>query len=161
PTTWQQFTVAVDGLPAPTMGRFALRYFVEQGGAGGPRSNYLGIDDAVYTVGGVVTGACCMIDGTCSLSTAPSCAAAQGTYRGDPTACAAANCPQPGACCRTDGSCIMTLASSCATQNGIFRGEGAPCATANCPQPPTGACCFANGSCTVLTSAICATQTGA
>src|SRR5262249_829709 len=29
PQTWQQYTLTVSGLPGPTLGRFAFRYFVE------------------------------------------------------------------------------------------------------------------------------------
>jgi hypothetical protein len=41
------------------------------------------------------TGACCHTNGTCSIRTAASCAAAGGTYRGDGVTCANANCPPP------------------------------------------------------------------
>ncbi|HKP70839.1 MAG TPA: choice-of-anchor J domain-containing protein [Pyrinomonadaceae bacterium] len=49
PTTWTEFTVIVSGLSAPTSGRLAFRYFVENGGPTGPRSNYIGIDTFSYT----------------------------------------------------------------------------------------------------------------
>ncbi|MBE7507516.1 MAG: PEP-CTERM sorting domain-containing protein [Planctomycetia bacterium] len=46
---WTQFDVTVTGIPAPnTMGRFAFRYFVEDGGPNGLRSNYIGIDTLSY-----------------------------------------------------------------------------------------------------------------
>jgi hypothetical protein len=50
PETWTQFTVNVNGTPPGTLGRLAFRYFVENGGPDGTRSNYIGIDRAVYTV---------------------------------------------------------------------------------------------------------------
>lgn len=47
-TRWIQFDVTLSGLGAPTQGRFAFRYFVEDGGPNGLRSNYLGIDTLDY-----------------------------------------------------------------------------------------------------------------
>jgi hypothetical protein len=44
PTDWTQFTVTISGLPIPTDGRLAFRYFVTDGGASGNNSNYIGID---------------------------------------------------------------------------------------------------------------------
>jgi hypothetical protein len=49
PTTWKQFTIVLSGISAPTAGRLAFRYFVENGGPTGSRSNYIGIDDFRYT----------------------------------------------------------------------------------------------------------------
>lgn len=49
PTTWTQYTITVSGLPAPTSGRFAFRYFVTNGGPSGANSDYIGIDNVVYT----------------------------------------------------------------------------------------------------------------
>ncbi len=50
PTAWTQFTVTLSGLPAAGIsGRLAFRYFVEAAGPAGANSDYIGIDDAVYT----------------------------------------------------------------------------------------------------------------
>jgi hypothetical protein len=49
PTSWMQFEVTLSGLGLPTPGRFAFRYFVENGGPAGTRSNVIGIDTVVYT----------------------------------------------------------------------------------------------------------------
>jgi subtilisin-like proprotein convertase family protein len=50
PTAWTQFTVTMSGLPAAGVsGRIAFRYFVEGGGPAGANSDYIGIDDVVYT----------------------------------------------------------------------------------------------------------------
>jgi subtilisin-like proprotein convertase family protein len=50
PSTWTQYTVTVTGLAGvPTPGRIALRYFVEDAGLFGNNSDYIGIDDVVYT----------------------------------------------------------------------------------------------------------------
>ncbi|MBX3354108.1 MAG: choice-of-anchor J domain-containing protein [Phycisphaeraceae bacterium] len=49
PTVWTQFSVTVSGLGGPAQGRFAFRYFVENGGPTGTNSNYIGIDSVSYT----------------------------------------------------------------------------------------------------------------
>lgn len=48
PETWTPETITLSGIPTPTEGRIAFRYFVENGGAG-DYSNYIGIDTAQYT----------------------------------------------------------------------------------------------------------------
>lgn len=48
-TAWTQYTVTVSGLSAPTSGRFAFRYYVTNGGPSGANSDYIGIDNFVYT----------------------------------------------------------------------------------------------------------------
>jgi hypothetical protein len=49
PNVWTQFTVTIANLPAPTTGRIAFRYFVEDGGPNGNNSDYIGIDTVVFT----------------------------------------------------------------------------------------------------------------
>lgn len=49
PTTWAQYTVTISGLLAPTSGRLAFRYFVTSGGPSGANSDYIGIDNFIYT----------------------------------------------------------------------------------------------------------------
>jgi hypothetical protein len=49
PHVWTQYTVTISGLPAPVQGRFAFRYFVTSGGPSGANSDYIGIDNVVYT----------------------------------------------------------------------------------------------------------------
>lgn len=49
PYVWTQYTITMSGLPAPTSGRMAFRYFVTSGGPTGANSDYIGIDNAVYT----------------------------------------------------------------------------------------------------------------
>jgi len=48
PTTWTQYTITMSGLPAPTSGRMAFRYFVTGAGALGTNSDYIGIDNVGY-----------------------------------------------------------------------------------------------------------------
>ncbi|MBV6484815.1 MAG: hypothetical protein KFKLKKLM_01331 [Flavobacteriales bacterium] len=55
PTTWTQYSITISGLGAPTNGRIAFRYFVTDGGPSGSNSNYIGIDDYVYTPAGSPT----------------------------------------------------------------------------------------------------------
>jgi len=57
PKVWTQFTATVSGLAAPTTGRFAFRYFVENAGGNAPNGDYIGIDDVKYvSTGAVATG---------------------------------------------------------------------------------------------------------
>ncbi len=49
PTTWTQYSITISGLPAPTSGRIAFRYFVTNGGSSGANSDFIGIDNVVYT----------------------------------------------------------------------------------------------------------------
>jgi hypothetical protein len=48
-TAWTQYSVTISGLTAPTSGRFAFRYYVPNGGPSGLNSDYIGIDNFVYT----------------------------------------------------------------------------------------------------------------
>lgn len=47
--SWTQYSITISGLSAPTSGRFAFRYYVPNGGPGGSNSDYIGIDNFVYT----------------------------------------------------------------------------------------------------------------
>ncbi|MEY2530080.1 MAG: hypothetical protein QOI96_165, partial [Verrucomicrobiota bacterium] len=49
PNAWTQFTVTLNGISSPTTGRFAFRYFVENGGPASGNSDYIGIDTIEYT----------------------------------------------------------------------------------------------------------------
>src|SRR5580765_619231 len=49
PEDWTAFTATVSDVPTAMTGRFAFRYFVEDGGPDGANSNYIGIDDACVT----------------------------------------------------------------------------------------------------------------
>lgn len=49
PQVWTQYTITISGLPAPTSGRIAFRYFVTGGGPSGSNSDYIGVDNVVYT----------------------------------------------------------------------------------------------------------------
>jgi len=66
PQVWTKYTITISGLPAPTSGRIAFRYFVTSAGSLGSNSDYIGIDNVVYTpytcpaftmtTGGMLTG---------------------------------------------------------------------------------------------------------
>jgi subtilisin-like proprotein convertase family protein len=49
PVAWTKYTVTISGVGPGASGRLAFRYFVENGGPFGDNSNYLGVDDVVYT----------------------------------------------------------------------------------------------------------------
>lgn len=49
PIVWTQYTITISGLPAPTSGRIGFRYFVTGAGLSGVNSDYIGIDNVVYT----------------------------------------------------------------------------------------------------------------
>jgi len=49
PNAWTQFNATVTGLGGPTSGRFAFRYFVENGGPSGDNSDFIGIDTVSVT----------------------------------------------------------------------------------------------------------------
>ena len=48
PMVWTQYTITVSGLSSSVTGRFAFRYFVDNGGTGGTNSYAIGIDDVSY-----------------------------------------------------------------------------------------------------------------
>src|ERR1700741_3221527 len=85
PNAWTQFTVTVTGVPSPTLGRLALRYFVENGGPTGANSDYIGIDTFQFN------GAC----GPTPTATATS----TGTPSATPTATATATASASGTPC--------------------------------------------------------------
>lgn len=49
PSTWTKFEGTIYGLNKPTTGRYAFRYFVEDGGSAGSNSNGIHIDKVQYT----------------------------------------------------------------------------------------------------------------
>ncbi len=61
PEAWTQYTVTMSGLPTAGIGGvIAFRYFVENGGPAGANSNYIGIDDAIYTTSSTVNPTTCV-----------------------------------------------------------------------------------------------------
>ncbi len=105
------------------------------------------------------TGACCFVDGTCTVNTIEECNTLGGAYQGDDTVCDPNPCPQPAmACCYPDGHCEFILAADCEALGGVPQGFGTVCEPNPCPQPAM-ACCFESGECTFVTAEEC-TQAG-
>ncbi|MFO7680897.1 MAG: choice-of-anchor J domain-containing protein, partial [Chloroflexota bacterium] len=48
PQVWTEYTITISGLSGPANGRFAFRYFVENGGPSGANSDYIGIDTVSF-----------------------------------------------------------------------------------------------------------------
>ncbi|MFN8547564.1 MAG: hypothetical protein U0527_06235 [Candidatus Eisenbacteria bacterium] len=102
-------------------------------------------------VAGIVPGACCAPDGSCTITTEAGCT---GLWQGPFSSCEPNPCsPVLGACCAPDGSCSQTPQSTCLAPNS-WHGEWTSCDPNPCPQP-TGACCLADGACQVTTEAGC------
>ena len=57
PSSWTQYSVTLSGIAAPTVGRLAFRYFVENGGNGAAsvNSDYIGIDTVQFSCAPVYT----------------------------------------------------------------------------------------------------------
>ena len=104
------------------------------------------------------SGACCLPNGTCDIRSEAQCAQAGGTYRGNGTDCATANCPPPlGACC-FGTSCLNLSEADCANAAGTWLGAGVACSQGN--TCPTGACCLPDGSCEIRSEASCVASGG-
>lgn len=50
PTQWTRYTATLAGLPGTQTGRFALHYYVPNGGLLGANSSYIGVDNFKYTL---------------------------------------------------------------------------------------------------------------
>lgn len=99
-------------------------------------------------------GACCQVDGTCTVTTQADCATLGGTYEGNNTVCSPNPCEVlTQACCFPVGTCLDLEPSDCISQGGFSQGAGSSCAIVNCARP--GACCLASGQCFVGSSALC------
>lgn len=132
PTEWTHFSVTVSGVPTPTSGRFAFRYFVQNGGPMGSNSDYIGIDSVEYSTGMATTGACCLPDGSCLSASAFNCVALGGIYQGNGSACGSVQCAQPptGACCISPiDLCVLVSEQQCAALNGVWMKAGSDCSS--------------------------------
>lgn len=95
-------------------------------------------------------GACCLEDGSCSVTRAADCAGyfAPGDVC-DGDACAVVT----GACCFENGTCLVTTSDEC---GGTFQGAHAVCSPGLCPEfGPRAACCLEDGSCQLLNETLC------
>jgi len=50
PQSWAVYTFTLSGIAIPGAGRFAFRYFVNDGGPSGANSDYIGVDEVKYTL---------------------------------------------------------------------------------------------------------------
>jgi hypothetical protein len=50
PGTWTVYNLTVSGITGTVVGRFAFRYFVDNGGEAGLNSDYIGLDEVKYTL---------------------------------------------------------------------------------------------------------------
>jgi hypothetical protein len=70
PESWTEETLILSGLPGPTSGRFAFRYFIPvDGGPNGSNSKRVGIDSVVYAPVGANTPICFSMSGCHADST--------------------------------------------------------------------------------------------
>jgi hypothetical protein len=143
PSSWTEFSITLSGIPSPTDGRIAFRYFVEQGGPLGVRSDIVGVDTVTLTVG--APNDCQQPLPACAADVAP---VANGNgavdvddlitvilgwgENGNPTG------PRPDGDCAPppNGDCVVNVDDLIQ----VILSWGA------CP-PPTGACCLPTGQC--------------
>lgn len=102
-------------------------------------------------------GACCMPDGSCTMTCELDCVA-PGFWHGESTLCDPNPCPQPppkGACCDPEsGDCVLLTQAECLSSDWIpdaTCGPDNPCAL----QPPVAACCDLEGHCTLSVESEC------
>jgi len=80
------------------------------------------------------TGACCLIDRTCSVQTAADCASAGGFYLGNNEACVQATCDSQSVACCINGTCSVVSLEACNFQeNSTVDSFGASCSGVTCP----------------------------
>lgn len=79
-------------------------------------------------------GACCLISGSCVVTTSDLCIARGGTFQGSGTRCTPNPCPTPtGACCLSSGICTVVTQAQCLAQSGTYQGDSVPCSGISCP----------------------------
>jgi hypothetical protein len=87
---------------------------------------------------GAPQGACCLNGNQCIDTYEATCDLGGGTYQGDGTTCATADCSDPhGACC-INGSCTDYTELDCTNAGGDYAGDGSDCGSTGCS---LGACC--------------------
>ncbi|MBX3375801.1 MAG: hypothetical protein KF678_02205 [Phycisphaeraceae bacterium] len=134
---------------------FSSRWTASITGLTGGNANFLVTQIIAGSAG--PTGACCLSSGAsnCVVTSSAGCANLGGTYQGDGSTCATANCPPlpTGACCLQLGGCSIATQQACTNGGGTYAGNNVACAAASCT--PAGRCCFSDGSCLSLTSSLC------
>ncbi len=84
---------------------------------------------------GVVTGACCFEDGTCTMLEAAACVDAGGTFVGGDCVPGLCYIGPIGACC-LNGVCDVVTPAVCALVGGTYYGDYVPCTEVTCPPVP-------------------------
>jgi len=149
----------IDGSPAPT-GAFTVTGLAIQFDSTLPYTEGFQIlprslDDLLLNDCLPPVGACCFLDGHCTVMLPADCQGEGGAYQGDGTNCDPNPCiPGVGACCFPDGRCAVLTQADCAGQNGTFMGFATSCEPNPCTQPPV-ACCFNDGHCEFLVAQDC------
>ncbi len=99
--------------------------------------------DEGATAGAAPTGRCCLINGTCQITTNATCTSLNGVYMGDGTNCSEFNCGELGRCCINDNFNVTCQFVNIATCFNVFQGAywqpGVTCEQSPCE--PFGACC--------------------
>ncbi|MCI0630934.1 MAG: hypothetical protein L0Y44_09815 [Phycisphaerales bacterium] len=80
----------------------------------------------------IVTGACCLHQGECAVTTATDCADMNGTWLGPETLCV--QCPPVGACCVGFSDCSIQTEADCSRTTLSWLGPDTTCE--DCPQQP-------------------------
>lgn len=128
PNAWTQYTINLSGITGTVTGRFAFRYFVENGGPSGANSDYIGLDNVVYTPPATPTpemdvarGGAVADGGTDTVTGASAGAATTLTYTITNTGTATLNITLPVAAPGTPSNCtasITTQPSATVTSGG-------------------------------------------
>ena len=82
---------------------------------------------------GPATGACCLLDQTCSVMTAAACSTAGGFYLGDSVACNQTTCNGQSVACCVNGSCTVLALGGCVFSGGTPDSFAANCTGVSCP----------------------------
>ncbi|MBX3402114.1 MAG: lamin tail domain-containing protein [Phycisphaeraceae bacterium] len=82
---------------------------------------------------GPATGACCLLNQTCSVMTAAQCDTAGGFYLGDGAACNQTTCNGQSVACCINGSCTVLALGGCIFSNGTPDSFAATCSGVSCP----------------------------
>src|SRR5204862_329743 len=112
-----QFTVTVSGVPSPTTGRLAFRYFVENGGPNGVNSDYIGIDTFQF-------------NGSCASPSPTATATATATFTPTATATATATATFTPTATATATATFTPTATATATATATFTPTATATATA-------------------------------
>ena len=87
------------------------------------------------TSAALADGACCLRDGSCTVTSSIDCTIQGGSFQRDLTDCCSPNIPcrdaDCGACCLSDGACAHGSFAFCEGLDGSYQGDGTVCDTGN------------------------------